>query len=209
MTFFLSFFFFFFYFLILYFWKSNLYSRFLIFAFWYLLSIFYLQKPNLQYAFILESEITGLTGLSSFGLSFFSTRSPLSPPSPFSSLFSLWISVYSRWWRTLRELTTGWICLSPFHSPLYPPGHLGPPPPSSLLCITPWTSLSSPDCGVHVKKWLLVSLLSPLWFPLISSWSPLSPSFLFSSPCNFEPFWVSFTVEKLFFSFFGNFSSLT
>ena len=28
--------------LILYFWKSNLYSRFLIFAFWYLLSILYL-----------------------------------------------------------------------------------------------------------------------------------------------------------------------
>ena len=77
---------FFFYFLILYFWKSNLYSRFLIFAFWYLLAILYLQKPNLQYPFILESEITGLTALSSFGLSFFSTRSPLSPPSPFSSL---------------------------------------------------------------------------------------------------------------------------
>ena len=34
--------FFFFFSLILYFWKSNLYSRFLIFAFWYLLSILYL-----------------------------------------------------------------------------------------------------------------------------------------------------------------------
>ena len=32
------------------------------------------------------SEITGLIALSSFGFSFFSTRSPLSPPSPFSSL---------------------------------------------------------------------------------------------------------------------------
>ena len=71
--------------LILYFWKSNLYSRFLIFAFW-CLSILYLQKPNLQYPFLLEGEITGLTALSSIGLSFFSTRSPLSPPSPFSSL---------------------------------------------------------------------------------------------------------------------------
>ena len=30
------------FFLILYFWESNLYSRFLIFAFWYLLSILYL-----------------------------------------------------------------------------------------------------------------------------------------------------------------------
>ena len=33
---------FFFFSLILYFWKSNLYSRFLIFAFWYLLSVLYL-----------------------------------------------------------------------------------------------------------------------------------------------------------------------
>ena len=36
--------------------------------------------------FLLGSEITCLTALSPFGLSFFSTRSPLSPPSPFSSL---------------------------------------------------------------------------------------------------------------------------
>ena len=142
------FFFFFFFSLILYFWKSNLYSRFLIFAFWYLLSNLYLQKPNLQYPFILESEITDLTALSSFGLSFFSTRSPLSPPSPFSSLFSLWISVYSRWWRTLRELTTGWICLSPFHSPLlcsWPP--LSPSSLSSSLYnsvnISEWSRLWS------------------------------------------------------------------
>ena len=59
--------------LILYFRKSNLYSRFLIFAFWYLLSILYLLKPNLQYPFSLENEIKGLTALSSFGFSFFST----------------------------------------------------------------------------------------------------------------------------------------
>ena len=152
--------------LILHFWKSNLYSRFLIFAFWYLLSILHLSEPNLQYPFSLESEITGLTALFPFGLSFFSTRSPLSPPSPFSSLpNSVNLFVCSRWWRTLKELTTGWICLSPFDSPLYPLGHLCLLPPSSLLCITPWTSLSSPDCGAHIRKWLLASLLSPLLIP--------------------------------------------
>ena len=55
---------------------------------------------------------------------------------------TLWISVCCRRWRTLRELITGWICLSPFDSPFYSPGHLCLLSPSSLLCITPWTSLS-------------------------------------------------------------------
>ena len=73
--------------------------------------------------------------------------------------------VCSRWWRTLRELITGWICLSPFDSPLYPPGHLCLLPPSSLLCVSPWTSLRDPDCGAHIEKWLLASLLSPLLIP--------------------------------------------
>ena len=45
--------------------------------------------------------------------------------------------VCSRQWRTLRGLITGWICGSPFDSPLYPPDHLCLLPPSSLLCITP------------------------------------------------------------------------
>ena len=100
------------------------------------------------------------------GLPFFSTRPPLSPPSPFSSLSnSVNLFVCSRWWRTLRELITGWICLSSFDSPLYPPGHLCLLPPSSLLCITPRTSLSGPDCGAHIRKWLLASLLSPLLIP--------------------------------------------
>ena len=95
------------------------------------------REPNLQYPFLLGSKITGLTSLSPFGLFFFSTRSPLSPP-PFSSLpNSVNLFVCSRRWRTLRELITGWICLSPFDSPLYPPGHLCRLPPSSLLCITP------------------------------------------------------------------------
>ena len=104
----------------------------------------------------------------------------LSPPldSPFSPLgclyllplpsllySTLWISLLSGRWRTLRKLITGWICLSPFDSPLYPPGHLYLLPPSSLLCITLWTSLSGPDCGAHIRKWLLASFLSPLLIP--------------------------------------------
>ena len=99
-------------------------------------------------------------------------NSPFSPPGrlcllpPPSLLYpTLWISLCSRWWRTLRELITDSICLSPFDSPLYPPGHLCLLPPSSLLCITPWTSLSSPDCGAHIRKWFLASLLSPLLIP--------------------------------------------
>jgi len=57
---------------------------------------------------------------------------------PFSSLpNSVNLVVCSGQWTTLRELITGWICLSPFDSPLYPTGHLCLLPPSSLLCITP------------------------------------------------------------------------
>ena len=84
-------------------------------------------------------------------------------PLPFSSLpSSVNLFVYSRLWRTFRELITGWICLSPFDSPFYPPGHLCFLPPSFLLCVNLWTSLRDPDCGEYIGKWLLASLLSPL-----------------------------------------------
>ena len=136
-------------------------------------------RPNLQNPFLLGSEITGLTALSPFWLFFFSTRSPLSPPSPVSSLpNSVNLFVCSGLWRTLRELITGWICLSPFDSPFYPPGHLCLLPPSSLLCATPWTSLRGPDWGEHIAKRTLASLLSPLLIPplllLVTSISLLS-----------------------------------
>ena len=49
--------------------------------------------------------------------------------------------------------------------PFFLLGHLCLLPPSSLLCITPWISLSDPDCGAHIRKWLLASLLSPLLIP--------------------------------------------
>ena len=88
---------------------------------------------------------------------------------PFSSLpNSVNLFVCSGLWRTLRELITGWICLSPFDSLLYPPGHLCLLPSSSLLCITPWTSLSSPDCGALL---LLAHCFSHHRHPVIASWS--------------------------------------
>ena len=150
----------------LYFWESNLYSRFLIFAFWYLSSILYLEEPNFQYHFLLGSEITGLIALFPFWPSNCSTRSPLSPPSPFSSLpNSENLFVCSRLWKTFRELITGWICLSPFDSHFYPPGHICLLLPFSLLCVTPSTSLRGPDCGEHIGKLLLASLLLPLLIP--------------------------------------------
>ena len=45
----------------------------------------------------------------------------------------------------------------------YPPGHLCLLPPSSLynsMNISVWSS-----CGVHIRKWLLASFLSPLLIP--------------------------------------------
>ena len=100
--------------LILYFWKFNLYFRFLIFAFWFCT----LKNPNFTTQFYLRARLLAW---------------PLSPPldSPFSPLGglclfpppsliypTLWISVCSRWWRTPKELVTGRICLSPSHSSL-------------------------------------------------------------------------------------------
>ena len=109
---------------------------------------------------------SGLIALSPFWLCLVCTRSPLSPPCPFFSLpNSLNLFVCSGLWRILRDLISAWICLSPFHSPFSPPGHLCLLPPSSLLCVTPWTSLSVADCGEHIGNWLLASLLSPLLIP--------------------------------------------
>ena len=86
-----------------------------------------------------------------------------------------------------------------FISPLYPPGQLCLLPPSPLLCITPWTPLSSPDCGAHIRKWLLASLLPPLLIPphLIRVTSNSLLPLLFSMKLC-ETLWVSLTVEKLF-----------
>ena len=128
--------FFLFFSLTLYSWNSKLHTRFLIFAFWYLLSICTFKNPIFSTHFYLGARL--LAWLLSPPLD-----SPFSPPgrlcllpNPSLPYPTLWISVCSRWWRTLREPITGWICSSPFHS------------------------------------------------PLLSSWTPLSPSCLFSSVYN-------------------------
>ena len=134
--------------LLLYFWDSNLYSRFLIFVFWYLLLFFLTFKnPIFSTHFCLRVRLLAwpLSPL---------LDSPFSPPGCLCLLSlpsllypTLWISVCSRWWRTLRELTTGWICLSPFHSPLS----------SSWLTLSP-SSLSS-----SLYKSVNISERSRLW----------------------------------------------
>ena len=134
-------------FLISYFWESNLYCRFLIFASWYLLSILYLKNLIFSIHFHLGCNYWFDCSLP-FWLSLFSPKSPLSPPSPFSSLLnSVNLSACSRLWRTLRDLITGSIGLFPFDSSSSPPDHLYLPPPSSLLHVTLWTSLGVPSCG--------------------------------------------------------------
>ena len=113
-----------------------------------------------------------------------STRSPLSPPFPFSSLpNSVNLFVCSRLWRTLRELITGWICLSPFDSPFILLLEKAIATHSSTLAWRiPWTqepgrlqSVGSLRVGHDWETSLHFTL---------SSWPPLSPSFLFSSLCN-------------------------
>ena len=107
----------------------------------------------------------------------------LPPPSLLNSVNLL---MCSRRWRTLRKLITGWICLSPFDSPLYPPSHQCLLPPSSLLYVTQWTSLTVSDWGEYIGNWLLATLLSPLLSPthliLVTSISLLP--LLFSNSVN-------------------------
>ena len=105
--------------------------------------------------------------LSPLWLSLFSPGSPLSPPSSFSSLLnSVNLSGCSGLWRTLRELITGQIGLSPFDYTSSPPGHLHLPSPSSLLFVTLWTSLGVTDCGDHIGNLVTGYIaLSPLDFP--------------------------------------------
>ena len=103
--------------------------------------------------------------------------SPFSPPGrlcclPNPSLLypTLWISVCSRLWRTLRELITGWICLPPFHSPLL---SSWPPLSPSSFFSSLYNSVNNSErssCGVHIRKRLLASLLSSLLIPLHLIW---------------------------------------
>ena len=158
--------FFFFFSLILYFWKSNLYSRFLNFAFWYLSAVLYLQKPNLQYPFFtwewaywLDCSLFLWTLLFLHQVASVSSLPFLFSAQLYESLCDLDSGEHLGNW-----LLAGSVTLF-FNPPFYPPGHLCLLPPSSLFCITPWTSLSGPDGGAHIRKWLLASLISPLFIP--------------------------------------------
>ena len=156
-----------FFYLILYLWESNLYSRFLIFAFWY--SFFTFKNSIFSTHFYLGVRLLAWLLYPPFD-------SPFSPPGRLSLLPPLFsflpnsvnLFVCSWLWSTLRELINGWICLFSFDSPFSPPSHLCLLPPSFLLCVTPWKYLRGPDCYEHIGKWLLASLLSPLLiFPLL------------------------------------------
>ena len=71
-------------------------------------------------------------------------------PNPSLLYPTLWISVYSRWWRTLRELITGWICLPPFHSPLL---SFWPPLSPAYFFSSLYNSVNISErssCGVHI-----------------------------------------------------------
>ena len=184
----------------MYFWKSNLYSRFLIFAFWYLLSICIFKNSIFSTHFYLWARL--LAWLLSPPLD-----SPYSPPGrlylllPPSLLYpTLWISLcvsdtgeHLGNWLLAGSVT---LLLIP---PLYPPGHLCLLPPSSILCVTPWTSLRDPDCGEHIGKQLLASLLSPLLIPpLLLLVTPISLFPLLFSMLLCVPLLVSLNLEKLF-----------
>ena len=145
--FFLFFLFLFFFSLILYFWKSNLYYRLLIFAFGICCQFCTCKNPIFSTQFYLRVRLLAW---------------PLSPPldSPFSpsdglcllpppSLLypTLWISVCSRRWRTLREQVTGRICLSPFHFPL----------------LSSWPPLSTSSLSSSLYNSMNTSEWSRLW----------------------------------------------
>ena len=102
-----------------------------------------------------------MISLSSFGLSFFSTRSPLSPPSPFSSLPNSVNLCVFQMVETRRELITGWICLSLFHFPL----------------LSSWPPLSPSSLFSSLYNFVNISERSRLWSThkeVITGWLALS-----------------------------------
>ena len=80
--------------------------------------------------------------------------------------------------------SVAWLLYPPFDSPFSQPGCLYLPSPPFLLYPTWWISLCVLGCGEHrelITGWIC---LSPFDSPLLSSWPPPSPSFLFASLCN-------------------------
>ena len=144
-SFFLSFFSFFFS-LTSYFWNSKLYSRFFNFCFYVFVTNFVpLRTQSSVPIFTWDRDYWLECSLPLWTLLFLHQVACVSSLTPLYST-QLWISVCSRWWRTLRELITGWICLSPFHSSLL--SSWPPLSPSSLFSsnsmnISEWSRLWS------------------------------------------------------------------
>ena len=84
---------FFFFSLILYFWKSNLYSRFLIFAFWYFLSICIFKNPIVSTHFYLEVRFLAWLLSPPLDSPFSPPGCPYLPPPPSLLYPTLWISL--------------------------------------------------------------------------------------------------------------------
>ena len=132
-------------FLILYFYESNLYSRFLIFVLhiWYQFWTF--KNPIFSTHFY--SGVCWLLSPTFDSLVFY-LRTPLFPPFPFSSQSNsvnlcgcLGYGDHSGN-RQLRRFLS--LLLTP---PFSPPTHLYLPPPSPILHLTLWTSLGVPHGG--------------------------------------------------------------
>ena len=133
--------------------ELNLYSRFLIFAFWYLLSILYLYESNLQYPFSLRGVITGLIGLSPFDSSFSSSGHLYLLPSPSLLYITLWISLGVP---DYGEHLGNWL-LAKLLSPLLSP------PLLILITLSPSSFFSSPCNSVNLSWCLsLWRIVSPL-----------------------------------------------
>ena len=153
--------------LTLYFWNNKLYSKLLTLAFRYffLTNFVPLRTQSSVPIFYLGARLMAWLLSPPLNSPFYPQGCLYLLPNPYLLYPTLWISVCSRWWRTLRELITGWICLPPFHFPLlsfWPP--LSPSSFFSSLYNSENISEQS-SCGVHIRKWLLASHLSPLLIP--------------------------------------------
>ena len=163
--------------LILYFRDSDIYSKFLIFAFCICSQFCTFKNPIFSNRFYLGARSLAWLLSPPLDLLFLHQVASISSlPLLFSTQLCESLCVPDGGEHLGNWVLAGSVSLL-FIPPFYPPGHLCLLPPSSLLYITPWTSLSRPDCGGHIREWLLSSLLShllmsPYLIPITSN-SPL------------------------------------